>query len=228
MHRLSNPVLLCLSIMLLPIASGCLIPSHAYSPPALVAPVTGVAPVESGRAEVGGTIYSRDETFDASGSGVNLSGRLGLTESAETNLTLRLGSLGPESRVSPQTLQWATRVGSRLSALGLTRSLSADLGLGVGGHHGGLFVSPDLGLTVGYDNPYVVPFARIDGWLSVPLASSEQDVIIDDTADGEPIWGTQSPPDHPGVYAPVWCSRPPLARGPPPDDSFPGLRDGLG
>ena len=155
--------------------------------------MTGVAPVESGRAEVGGTIYSRDETFDASGSGVNLSGRLGLAEAAETNLTLRLGSLGPESRVSPQTLQWATRVGSRLSALGLTRSLSADIGLGVGGHHGGLFVSPDLGLTVGYDNPYVVPFARIDGWLSVPLASSEQDVIIDDTTDGEPVWGTQSP-----------------------------------
>jgi hypothetical protein len=50
-------------------------------------------------------------------------------------------------------------------------------GAGVGGgvYAGGVFVSPELGIGIGYDNPYIVPYWSITGIVSLPIVAREVD-----------------------------------------------------
>jgi hypothetical protein len=71
-----------------------------------------------------------------------------------------------------------------ISGRGLVRSaFSADFrhaswsaGLGAGGSAGGWFIAPEVGVQLGYDNPYVVPWFAVSGYFSLPLTSKEVDL----------------------------------------------------
>jgi hypothetical protein len=60
------------------------------------------------------------------------------------------------------------RTGDRIFGFGV--------GLGGGWSAAGPFVSPDFGVTVGYENCYAVPFASLRSAVSVPIAAGAVDI----------------------------------------------------
>ena len=56
-------------------------------------------------------------------------------------------------------------------------------GLGAGTYTGGPFLSPDLGIVLAYENPYVVPFLTLSGYVSIPLDAQEVDIGVSEMSD---------------------------------------------
>lgn len=53
-------------------------------------------------------------------------------------------------------------------------------GVGVGAYAGGVFLSPEVGLGIGWNNPYVIPYLSVTGFVSMPLAAREVDTSAND------------------------------------------------
>lgn len=71
---------------------------------------------------------------------------------------------------------YALRVGVKHEAADV---LALTFGLGGGGSAAGGFIGPDLGLILGYENRYFVPFFSLRGFFSQPLGARTVDLGLD-------------------------------------------------
>ena len=88
------------------------------------------------------------------------------TDVAVEGSVARVGDGDSDWRSSAHRGLYALRAGVRHSPL---RHVVIGGGLGGGGHAGGGFVSPDLHVTVGYHNRWLVPFLSVDAFYSHPV-----------------------------------------------------------
>ncbi len=166
--------------------SGCA--HEAFSPPAGWAVSEGPAPLREGEARLG---------LAFGGGGVGLGGELvgghvryrqglGGEMPHEFGVTAAALVLTEDSRsdVFPAVFSMKGDFRSAFSSEFPHGSWSA--GFGAGASAAGWFVSPELGASLGYENPYAVPWLKVGGYLSVPLGAREVDLAR--AEDSEPIF----------------------------------------
>lgn len=151
------------------IAAGALLAGcnhHVYSPPARALPMESVAPVGEGRVGVAGEAALHGTVFGpglTSGGGrVRVSPHEDVDVSVEGNVLHVRGN--PAEDLDQNA--YSARVGAKYRVVPW---LALAGGLGGGFHAAGTFVSPDLGVIVGYENDYAVPYVSFRGFVSEPL-----------------------------------------------------------
>ncbi len=71
---------------------------------------------------------------------------------------------------------WSARVGGKWAPVLFQDHVALVYGLGAGTSEGGPFVSPDAGAVLAWENPYLVPFTSINGFVSEPIDARPVDV----------------------------------------------------
>jgi hypothetical protein len=158
---------------------------NVYSPPALPLPLEaprslnqGQTAIQAEGASEGAMLWGPDVVVG--GAAVHR----GFGHGTEASLGGNVVHIRGDSAAGTSPDIISARAGAKQELWG--HHLSALVGLGGGHSAGGSFVSPDLGLIVGFDNPYVVPFASAHVMASVPIAARQVD--------------TSAPPDPPGTH----------------------------
>jgi len=106
----------------------------------------------------------------------------GLGQGAEVSLAANGAHLQGHSSAGTSPDIFSGRAGAKKELW--LHHLSAIAGLGAGHSAGGEFVSPDLGLIFGFDNPYAVPFLSMHAMGSFPLGARSVDVSSGDDQPG--------------------------------------------
>ncbi len=197
---------------------------HLFSPPSRLAITEGPANLEEGKTEVRGHFNVAGEVFGVEVEGVGASVRHGMTSEIEVVGSINYASLSGQREMhdgkgysasdGPPTYQndedsWSlftARAGGKWAPEKLGGHLSLSSGLGGGYSDAGGFVSTDLGLSVGYNNRYVVPFLAMSGYVSVPIGAIAHDISDDGapadmqksqlTYGGQGLLGLQITPDE--------------------------------
>src|SRR5690606_38342246 len=141
-----------------------------------------LSPAAAGRGEVeamaavafGGEVFGPDVVA------VDARVRVGVAERVDVGVSASAAVvLGEALARSPHRGVYASRAFGHFElAPGI---LAIDVGLGGGGSAAGGYVSPDLGLTLGYENPYAVPYAHGSVLMSAPVTKRALDVrLVDD------------------------------------------------
>lgn len=163
-------------------STGC--ERHLYSPPAQYAPLDAPRVLAPGETAVRGQASQTDSVLDGSVVGGTIGVRRGVAPSVEiageaTGARVRGGD---DIAREPSRTIVSGRVSTKVEVVGHHVSLLGGLG---GGHHAaGSFVSPDVGITAGYDNPYLVPFVQARVGVSQPLGARGVDLSRTDEAPG--------------------------------------------
>lgn len=154
--------------------TGC--QRHIFSPPARSVPLDAPRVLAPGETAVNLTGSHTDSIFDANVNGGTLGVRRGLTERVEVQAEASGYHVDAdeETRASISRTAIAGRVGTKVGLLG--RHVSALAGVGGGHHAAGGFITPDVGLTVGFDNPYFVPFLLGRVGVSQPIGAKTLDL----------------------------------------------------
>ena len=85
-----------------------------------------------------------------------------------------------DSGASTASLVWgALRGGARGRVVEGFRHAWWGAGLGGGAYAGGIFASPEVTIGAGYDNPYIVPYLSITGFMSLPIVARTVDTTDD-------------------------------------------------
>lgn len=156
---------------MLAMASTSACTTHLFSPPARMIPLETVATLPAGRAGVaveggiGGGIFGPGVTMGT----VRL--RRGLVENLDVSvegnlLILDWAHLAPSAHLG---VKWRA-----------ASFLAVTMGLGGGASEASGFLSPDLGLTFAYENPYFIPFFTARIWTSSPFAVRTLTLPIND------------------------------------------------
>lgn len=155
-------------IVLLVALAGCA--PHLYSPPGRSLPLEAAATVAPGETalQLEGGVSSA--VFGPGVAHGTARVRHGVAEEIEVvvegNAVVVLhDDEGPSSDAHRGI--YGARVGAKL---GFSPHFAFTFGAGAGGSAAGGFVSPDLGIIGSYDNPYVVPFLSLRGFISQPFA----------------------------------------------------------
>lgn len=163
--------------------SGCT--AHLFSPPARAFNADGPAALGEGKTEIQGQFASGGIVFGSDFYTGNLHLRHGLSD--ELDITVDSGAVVIETELETgDTEHWpiySARVGAQWSPKGGAGHIALTGGLGGGYSAGGGFVSPDAGFSVGYNNPYLVPYFSATGFLSLPIAPQAIDVTAGGPAD---------------------------------------------
>ena len=177
-----SPRAILLVALVLSSSAGC--QRHIFSPPARTVPLDAPRVLAPGETAINVTGSHTDSIFDANVDGGTLGVRRGLTERVE----LQAEASGyhvdadDQTRASISRTAVAGRVGTKVALYG--KHVSALGGLGGGRHAAGGFFTPDLGLTVGFDNPYFVPFVLGRVGVSQPAFAKTLDLSRPDEAPG--------------------------------------------
>jgi hypothetical protein len=108
--------------------------------------------------------------------------RGGVTGLLEASGELQVGHIAVEDdSVDTHPNVYGVRAGAKFLPW---RHLALAAGLGAGASAAGAFASPDLGAIIAFENPYLVPFAALRGYLSVPIAP--QSVLLGYDYDEDP------------------------------------------
>jgi hypothetical protein len=168
--------------------AGC--NAHLYSPPSRFAATDGPVVLDQGETALSGQYATGGEVFGGEFHGAGVHGRHGLTDELEISGSAQYllmsgsrptdpGEPSPEATNFPESETWPLTMGR----VGVTWAPEASKGHfaltgGIGGGHSdaGGFVSPDIGFSLGYHNPYVVPFAAFSGFVSQPIGATENDI----------------------------------------------------
>jgi hypothetical protein len=175
------------------VVSGC--NAHVFSPPARAFNADGPAVLGEGKTEIQGQFALGGKVFGGGYYTGKLHVRHGLSD--ELDITVDTGAVVVETERTnrnfsvagdeSKTEQWpiyAARVGVQWSPKGGAGHIGLTGGLGGGYSDGGGFASPDVGFSIGYNNPYVVPYFSMTGFLSIPIAPQGIDVSrLDEPAD---------------------------------------------
>ncbi len=152
--------------------AGCT--PRVYSPPARALPMEAPASIGDGQTALQLEGGMSGMTFGPSLLHGTARVRHGLSEelemSGEANIVgVVIGDDDYEETDAHRGI-YSARFGLKRS---FSRHFALRFGLGSGGSAGGGFVSPDVGLVVGFDNPVVVPFGGVSVFTSVPLGARE-------------------------------------------------------
>lgn len=155
-------------------ATGC--NRHIFSPPARTVPLDAPRVLNPGETAINVTGSQTSSVFDADLNGGTVGVRRGLTERVELQAEASgyRVSTNEETRANISRNAVAGRVGTKVGLIG--RHASAFAGLGGGHHAAGSFISPDVGLTVGFDNRYFVPFVLGRVGVSQPIGAKTLDL----------------------------------------------------
>jgi len=129
---------------------------------------------------VGGSTSSQGALFGPDVLAGEAHVRVGLAETVEIAAEAMLAHIDEKSSADTHPNIYAGRIGLKWAPELTSRFLAFTAGAGGGGHAAGGYVSPDVGLVVGWENKYVVPFTSFEGSVSVPIAAKEVDTSGED------------------------------------------------
>ncbi len=160
--------------------SLCACAYEAYSPPAHPIPLEAPRALAQGETavQIGGGATSA--VFGPALLAGTASVHRGFGDGVEASLKGTVTRVQGDSAAGTSPFIIAARAGGKLELYG--HHIAATAGLGGGNSAGGPFASPDVGLVLGYDNPYVVPFFSLHGMGSLPVAPKK----VDFTMAGDP------------------------------------------
>ncbi|QDG53946.1 hypothetical protein FIV42_25345 [Persicimonas caeni] len=170
--------------------------AHVYSPPARIAPLESSKPVAEDRTTGGVSVRSEGEIFGLAAASATLKVRHGVTEHSEVGVDANFMTIDDSDAAADlDPTIWSARVGGKWAPELLGDHVALIYGVGGGTSDGGQHISPDVGLVVAYENPYVVPFASVDGFVSEPInaqpidVSSEREGLGTNIMTAQRTWG---------------------------------------
>ncbi|HEX5660449.1 MAG TPA: hypothetical protein VFX59_24810 [Polyangiales bacterium] len=175
--------------------------THVFSPPAGNFPIESAATIGANRNSVGVEASVAGAVFGPALAHYRVTYRRGLGEQLELSAAPTILVVTDRSRGDSHAGIYALRSQLKYAPV---KYVSPALGLGVGASAGGAFVSPDLGVTIAGENPYLIPFATVRGFVSAPIAARR---VHFTTADGE------GPGDDPDEERDSYSMRPHLSYG---------------
>lgn len=150
---------------------------HVYSPPARVSALESAKPVAKDETSGGVAVGMQGEVFGFETLDASARVRRGVTEHSELGLDanmMRVNDSEAAADVDPYI--WSARAGGKWAPALLEDHIALIYGIGAGTSEGGPFVSPDVGAVLAWENPYLVPFASVNGFVSEPLDARPVDV----------------------------------------------------
>jgi len=168
-------------------SSACV--RQVWSPPAGYPSLETPDRLERGRSSIGGSIGTGGLGLGADVFGGNVKYRQGLG-AVEVQGEGAVAVITEDSKADTFPAILSARVGLKGRLVPDLPHFSWRAGLGFGGSAGGVFGAADLGLTAGYENPYVVPFLSLFGNASLPVTSNDVDITAaddDDTIIDHPV-----------------------------------------
>jgi len=154
--------------------------THVFSPPAGSFPIESAATVGAGRKSVGVDLAFASPVFGPSFSTYRASYRHGLGETLEVSAAPSMIWIAGSSAADSHPGIYAVRAALKYAPI---PHVAAAFGLGTGASAAGAFVSPDLGVTLAWENPYLVPFASARAFFSAPIAARRVHFTTGDDAD---------------------------------------------
>ena len=171
MRRLHTIV--CLALGSLLAATGC--SSQILSPPARFQALDGLDPAAPDTTwldfEGGG---GGQVVWGPSAHGGSLRVRHGVADT-EWSGEASIVQLDGNSASTASRLLGALRGGARGRIVDDFRHASWGAGLGGGAYAGGIYVSPEVSIAIGYDNAYLVPYLSLTGFMSLPIVARTVD-----------------------------------------------------
>jgi len=146
---------------------------HVYSPPARSLPIETVATLEPGNTSlaletgVHGSVFGPD-IFTSTGRA-----RHTFTQNLEGVAEVNLMHLIDDAEAQTHPNIYGLRFGCKYR---LTNFLAFPYGIGGGYSEAGFFISPDLGAILAYENPYIIPFLSVRGYVSQPIGKRAVDI----------------------------------------------------
>lgn len=178
----SRTALLFGGALLVATSTGC--SNTVYSPPARMLPLETAATLHRGdigvQAEGGpsGAVLG----FGAFSGTARV--RRGMTDKLDASLEGSVVRITGNAATDVNKTIIASRIGAKYR---LHEFVAVTGGVGGGGSAGGGFVSPDLGVIVAAENPYVVPFVSFRGSVSQPIGAKAVDVTARGEAPGTDV-----------------------------------------
>lgn len=163
----------------------------ALSPPARAMPLESPATLEEGEVAVQAAGGWHDTLGPDIGS-ASVRARIGVVSLLEAQLEGNYAHVDYRDERSPHLV--AGRVGLKVAPIPHIAFLA---GLGVGTHSYGSFGAPDLGVIVGYENPYFVPWTAFRGFVSLPIDANRV-VVTQTDSDGTVESFVLTPPSTAG------------------------------
>lgn len=170
-----------ISILFLVFAvSGC--STFLYSPPARVSPLESPALLAKGdsSAELQASVHGAVFGPGLSKLGIQYSEGVSdeLEIGGEANLMILSDASQPEDNVAQDHHPniYSARLSAKWSPEALQDYVAVTAGIGGGASAAGGFLSPDLGLVVGWKNPYLTPFVSAALYASQPVNPVELDM----------------------------------------------------
>lgn len=178
----TNCLLLATALLIL---TGC--NAHVFSPPANIAPMESTHVSDAGTTRLAGYVSNPKIEFGPRGTTLSARARHGLGHNLELGLDAHFVDFDTDSALHDDLNAkiGIARLAGKWSPLGNYFALTA--GIGAGTHTAGQFIAPDLGIILAIENPYLIPFANISGFLSQPLNEKPVDLTHRNQNPGESI-----------------------------------------
>lgn len=159
-------------------ATACSSP-HLYSQPGRVAALEAAKTLDAGEQSVGAQGgVGHEASIDLAQ--ISAKYRYGLSDQIEVGVdgNLRVVTNMEELKKPVNSTIWSTRVGAKWAPALLQDYVAVTGGVAGGTYAAGQFLSPDLGVVLAFENPYVVPFVSATGYVSVPVNAQAVDVTL--------------------------------------------------
>lgn len=174
-------------LMVIWLTSGC--STYLYSPPARVSPLESPGLLEKGassaeiQTSVNGAIFGPDLVK------IGAQVSQGISDEVEVGGEFNMMSLGRDDHAEHNIAEdhhpniYTARLSAKWSPEIVENYLAFTAGLGGGLSAAGGFVSPDVGVVMGYKNPYVTPFVSSAVYVSQPVDPIALDMRKHDEVD---------------------------------------------
>jgi hypothetical protein len=174
MHRTAlSAVALSFVLVCAALAGGCV--RQVFSPPAGYPALEGPERLDEGKQTIGGSFGVGGVGLGADIAGGNVKYRRGLG-AVEVQAEGAVVGITEKSKADTFPAILSARVGLKGHLVPDFEHLSWTAGVGFGGSAGGVFGATDLGLVLGWVNPYVTPYIGFGGVLSLPFTSNDVDI----------------------------------------------------
>jgi hypothetical protein len=166
--------------------------THVFSPPTGGFPIESPASLGAQRHSLGADFSYAAAVFGPAAAGLRFKYRHGLSDQLEVSAAPSMIWISGNGTAESHTGIYALRAALKYSPI---PHVAVGAGIGGGASAAGAFLSPDLGLTLGYENRYVVPFASTRTFVSAPIAPRAVYFTTDDDA-GDPHDPDDAPDRH--------------------------------
>jgi hypothetical protein len=166
--------------------------THVFSPPTGGLPLESPASLGAQRHSAGADFSYASAVFGPAAAALRLKYRYGLTDQLELSAAPSMIWIAGNGSAESHAGIYALRGALKYSPI---PHVAASVGVGGGASAAGAFLSPDVGLSVGYENRYFVPFVSSRVFVSAPIAPRAVYFTTDDDAGNDPH-DPDNAPDH--------------------------------